>query len=269
VAEKIMVDLENKLIIAKPGITALDAEIELYSDLKEDWRSSTNGELAFEFPFDTTGGDPIGAGLNVGAYFFLRNELGWRIRPQEADHELKIAGNLYPKDAAYPMFVPTVGGYTVSIQIEKSSLTQKLIYGSGINQQDKDDLTEQIYDRGVSSFDQIAGNAVAAQQLRDNMDKIVDVVNCMPRIKKGEALEKFAFVMVSSTDHITPKVGLSVLVEVSIEGTGYTQAANSVVEIGGGAYRIDLIADEMDGSVILLRFSAPGADIRFVSLLPS
>jgi len=121
-AQKVTVDLTNKLIIAKAGVTGLDATIDLYSDLKEDWQTNAGGELAFEFPFGTTGGDPLPGGQNVGAYFFLRNDLGWRIRPDEADHELTISGNLYPTDSGLPMLVPTIGDYTVMIQIERSNL---------------------------------------------------------------------------------------------------------------------------------------------------
>lgn len=123
-ASKLTIDMPNRLIVAKPGVTDLDAAIDLYSDLKEDWLANANGETRMEFPVRTIGGDPLGAGLQAGAYFFLRNDLGWRIRPQEADHELVIVGNLYPESPAYDMFVPTLGAYTVAIKLERASLTQ-------------------------------------------------------------------------------------------------------------------------------------------------
>ena len=121
---KLTVNLGARLIILNPDVTELDAQVDFYSDLKEFWLASTNGEIAVEFPFRTIGGDPIGGGLKAGAFFFLRNDLGWRIRPQEANHELTINGNLYPEDANLPMFVPTVGNYTVTIGLNRSSLTQ-------------------------------------------------------------------------------------------------------------------------------------------------
>lgn len=123
-AQKVTVDLASKLVIAKAGVTSLAVGVDLYSDLKEDWVANAGGELAFEFPIRTIGGDPIGGGLNAGAFFFLRNDLGWRIRPDEVDHELRIAGNLYGEDAALPVFVPTVGDFTVTVMLERSSLTQ-------------------------------------------------------------------------------------------------------------------------------------------------
>jgi hypothetical protein len=123
-AQKVTVDLASKIIAVKPAVTSLDAEIDLYSDLKEDWLLNANGEFGFEFPFRTIGGDPLGGGLEAGAYFFLRNDLGWRIRPQEANHELTITGNLFAEDTAQPIFVPTTGNWTVSIRLQTSSLTQ-------------------------------------------------------------------------------------------------------------------------------------------------
>jgi len=124
-AVKVTVDLSNKLIIINSGITGLDAEVDLYSDLKADWIANANGELGFEFPFRTAGGDPLPGGLEAGAFFFMRNDLGWRIRPYEGDHELIITGNLYPEDKDLPMCVPTLGGYTVLVPWERSSLTQE------------------------------------------------------------------------------------------------------------------------------------------------
>jgi hypothetical protein len=97
----------------------------LYSDLKEDWIANLpSNSLGFEFPFRTVGGDPIGSGLNVGSYFFLRNDLGWRLRADEVNHQLMISGNLYPENISLPMFVPTIGSYVVTLILERSQLTQ-------------------------------------------------------------------------------------------------------------------------------------------------
>ena len=119
---KVSIDGVNKLIVVNGGITSLDTQIDLYSDWKEWMQTEDNAK--FLPAFRTTGGDLLPGGLGSGAYFFLRNDFGWRIRPQEADHELIIMGNLYPQDSAYPMFVPTLGEFTVALQLERSNLTQ-------------------------------------------------------------------------------------------------------------------------------------------------
>jgi len=132
-ANKVTVDLNNKLIIISEGITNLDTEVDLYSDLKEDWIANANGELGFEFPFESDGGRTLPYGLESGAYFYFKNGIGWRIRPFAADHELFIKGNLYPTDEAYPMFIPATDGHTVVVNLERSSLTQQAIVETGIS----------------------------------------------------------------------------------------------------------------------------------------
>lgn len=121
---KVTVEIVNRHIIVNPGIVALDVQTDLYSDLKNLWLTNASGEMSMEFPLRTIGGDSIGGGLKAGAFFFLRNDLGWRIQPQETDHELTILGNLYGEDVGLPLFDPTEGPYTVSIRLQTSSLTQ-------------------------------------------------------------------------------------------------------------------------------------------------
>jgi hypothetical protein len=149
-ANKLTVDLVNKLLIIDAGVTELDAQVDLYSDLKEDWIANAIGEASFTFPMTTTGGDPISATLNVGAYYFLRTDLGWRIRPAEEDHTLTVTGNLYSFDPDLPLFVPTLGNFTVAIQLEKSSLTQTSVSGSGVTAQDKLDIADAVLDEALS-----------------------------------------------------------------------------------------------------------------------
>jgi len=123
-SQKVTANVQSRLIVVEPGVTALDTQSDLYSALKEVWRTNANGEMRVDFPFRTIGGDPVGGGLSAGAYFFLRNDLDWRIRPQEANHELTITGNLFGESTDLPLFVPTLGAYTVSLRLASSSLTQ-------------------------------------------------------------------------------------------------------------------------------------------------
>lgn len=114
----------DKLIVVNNGITELDCKVDLYSDWKEFVISGSNAK--FRSAFRVFGGDPLGGDLKAGSFFFLQNQSGsdWRIRPFEGNHELVIVGNLYGEDTTLPLFVSTVGNYTVSIAIERSSLTQ-------------------------------------------------------------------------------------------------------------------------------------------------
>ena len=144
-AAKVDIDLVGRRIVVKAGVTALDATVDLYSDLKEEWVSDAGGASKLTFPFRTTGGDPLPGGLKLGAYFFLRNDIGWRIRPHEADHEMVVFGNLYPESAALPTFVPSLGDFTCVIMLERSSLTQVVVSGSGVTAQDKQDIHDKVW----------------------------------------------------------------------------------------------------------------------------
>ncbi|MFQ6062619.1 MAG: hypothetical protein ACE5J9_05530 [Methanosarcinales archaeon] len=143
---KVTFDGDNRLIIVNSGVTSLDVEVDLYSDGKEDWKTDPDLKK-LRFPFRVIGGDPLGAGLNAGAYFFLQNQAGadWRIRPQEADHELVITGNLYAEDASLPIFVPTLGDYTVTIRLETSSLTQEKEVPGTLSPSDKQDIANYVW----------------------------------------------------------------------------------------------------------------------------
>lgn len=116
---KFTVDGPARLLIAKAGITAVDVKIDLYSDAKEDW-AATESLMRFPFPFRTVGGDPIGGGKFFGDGYFLTN--GWKIRPQEASHELTVTGNLFLDSTEVGgIFVPTLGAFTVLATVERSA----------------------------------------------------------------------------------------------------------------------------------------------------
>lgn len=120
-------DGANKLIICDPGTVSFSAG-EVYSRWK-DWMTLEDNSK-FEVAFaNSVGGDPLGGGVSLGAYYFLTN--GWRIRPQEADHELNITGNLFPIPDTASLFAPTVGTYRVQIGMRTSSLTQQVFTGGG------------------------------------------------------------------------------------------------------------------------------------------
>ena len=109
---------------------SIDVKVDLYSDAKEDWLAEPS-YAGIEFPFLTIGGDDLGGGLTAGDYYFLRTDLGWRIRPYEATHEVTLVGNLYAVDPDDPLTTPVLGAYTVGVFFERSQLTQTLEINSG------------------------------------------------------------------------------------------------------------------------------------------
>ena len=85
-------------------------------------------------------------------------------------------------------------------------------------------------------------------------------------IRKNTALANFEFQMVDSTDHFSPKTGLTVTAERSIDGAAYGACANSPSEVSDGTYVIDLDASDLNGELITFKFTATGADPTYIEI---
>lgn len=105
----------NRIITLTAGgaIHTVDAQVDLYSDWKEWVQLAENSK--HPQAFDTSGGDPLTPGINAGSYYFLRNDLGWRIRPAEEDSNITMVGNLAARDGTLPILIPTIGNFTVGV----------------------------------------------------------------------------------------------------------------------------------------------------------
>ena len=108
-------DGDNLIITLTAGGVAhtVDVENDLYGAWKEWFIQSAN--TGYPPAFRVVGGDKLLPGLDAGAYFFLRNDLGWRIRPAEEDATINFTGNLIPQNGALPIVVATVGDFTVFV----------------------------------------------------------------------------------------------------------------------------------------------------------
>lgn len=118
--------IEFDLVTPVSSRVNANAQTDLYSDAKEDWLANP-ALMNFEFPFTTIGGNELSDVLEAGDYYFLRTDLGWRIRPNEADHTFTLTGNVYPIDPADDIIVPTSSAATVATILERSQLTQTVV----------------------------------------------------------------------------------------------------------------------------------------------
>lgn len=75
------------------------------------------------------GGDELGGGLLIPAYYFLLN--GWRVRPMEASHLLTITGNLFVDGGGQPV-VQTLGAFNVSVQYTVPVQAQAVSTGGAV-----------------------------------------------------------------------------------------------------------------------------------------
>ena len=140
---KVAFNGESKLIIVNSGANSLDIQIDLYSDWKEWIQESDNSK--FLAALRTVGGDPTIRTKQVAPYFFLMN--GWKIRPYEGDHTLTLIGNLFVDDSGTygsNIVVPTLGNYTVLVNMMTTSDAISLISGSGVTEQDKIDIKDLV-----------------------------------------------------------------------------------------------------------------------------
>lgn len=142
-AEKATFDGPNKIITIVNGETEIDAQRDLYSAWKR-W-VLINDNAKYLQAFRTVGGDPIGAGQTVSAYFFLLN--GWRVRSWEGDHFLTVDGNLFVDEGGSP-FIPTLGDHqiVISLVVSPQSITTSVTTTAGVlTQQDKADITNGVW----------------------------------------------------------------------------------------------------------------------------
>src|SRR3990167_2744352 len=86
-------------------------------------------------------------------------------------------------------------------------------------------------------------------------------------VKKNTALANFMFPMIDSTDNVTLKTGLTVTGEVSIDGAAFAGLTNSVSELASGVYQVNLAAIDLNGTNIMLKFTATGGDTRLIELI--
>ena len=95
------------LIIQLPSLGVYDVGADLYSQWKL-W-ARTGNNAGYLKAFDTTGGDDVGGGQNIAAYYFLRNDYGWRIKMPADDGEIKVIGQLFGRDANINIYQKTLG----------------------------------------------------------------------------------------------------------------------------------------------------------------
>lgn len=105
----------------------------------------------------------------------------------------------------------------------------------------------------------------------NNQDAVRFGLSSLPNgpteVKKNQALANFAFLLVSSADHVTPTAGLTVTATRSIDGGAFAACANSASSLASGIYTINLAAGDLNGTVITFLFAATGADSRYVTIV--
>lgn len=128
---KLYADTTNKVLVVTEapdvnGFVFVDAQEEVWSDLIIDWEGDVNLRK-HTFPVVAIGGDTISAG-KLGTTYVLRTP--WQITPYESDQDFVIDGNLFTESALTKLVLPTVGGYTVTVTRNLSTLVEVVESGT-------------------------------------------------------------------------------------------------------------------------------------------
>lgn len=83
-------------------------------------------------------------------------------------------------------------------------------------------------------------------------------------VKKNTALANFSFAMFDAAGD--PKAGETVTATRSLDGAAFAACANSVIEIASGGYKITLAATDLNGDVVLLKFTSAGAKTQLITI---
>jgi len=96
------------------GVLTLDVQVDIYSDMKEDWK--TNAALnKLKFPLlEPVGGNITKPPDKISPFYFFK--YGWTIRPYEADHTLYLQNAYLLVDGGGDPWRTTLGAYTVNVR---------------------------------------------------------------------------------------------------------------------------------------------------------
>lgn len=101
-------------------LISLDWDVDGWSRAVDDWETDLT-KRGHTFPLIAIGGQ-VTSGGKLGSTFLLRSP--WQIEPYEDDHEMIIEGNLFHEDAQTRLVLPTVGAFTVTVNMQTSTLVE-------------------------------------------------------------------------------------------------------------------------------------------------
>jgi len=173
---KVTFDGENKLILVNYGEIELDFREDVYSNWKEWLHDPNQDNEKYLEAISVVGGDPLPGDRALGATYFLEN--GWRMRTWEGDHELTVTGNVFTRSGD-PLFVPTLEGWTITINLNTSTLVETIFGQANIATGDIDAIASAVWnntiqgsDTGLTILNSIVADIAA---IPDNVwDEIID-----------------------------------------------------------------------------------------------
>lgn len=232
---------------------------DLYDTLATD--QATVGNMSRLILVKAAGKDDLGGGVKVGVTCTLQNtRLAFAARAGPSTVQCKVSGgNLVAVDAAGAALDPIMPTAFTQVVLAQSASPTLLTAGSAVTAQDKVDISDQVWDKAKAGH-------TGANTFGAALDAVKTRVDALPTpFLLNTARPGFHFVMIAASDHITPLAGLTVTGERNLDDT-WTPLDNPVSGIGNGVYKVDLSATDLSALVVTLRFTAVGADPRYITI---
>ena len=191
---------------------------------------------------------------------------------QFAGHAVQLDTNNYPYVDIKSIANATVNTSLAQIGINVvnwngSSVTDTVLGIPDVNVAYYNTQTAQTDSNNLPKVDSYyLANSGIQQVLPVNFSLMAIDVNGRAKIQSGfttnTAFNDFEFKMISSSDHISPAIGITVLAQRSINGGTFNYCTNaSATEIGSGIYYINLSAADLNGNAITFHFTPSGAGL--------
>ena len=113
------------------------------------------------------------------------------------------------------------------------------------------------------------GRSAAAVDLANSTDGLGALLQKIPRAilpQTNTAYSDIEFLMVDSTDHVTPKTGLTIGITRSIDGGAFGAGTGTAAEVANGVYQYDASQADMNGTIITFRYTGTAADDTFLTV---
>lgn len=111
----------NVIVEISTGGDNTISALEIFSEWKQWLLDGSPSLLGLPQAFTVLGGDPKTPTTELGQAFFMHSP-DWVFRPAELDHKLTIVGDIGVLGGVGSFLVPTLGGYTVLVELERSAL---------------------------------------------------------------------------------------------------------------------------------------------------
>jgi hypothetical protein len=169
--QKVTFDGPNKVIIVNQDVIELDFRVDVYSAWKEWVIDPNQSNPKYAAAISAIGGDTLPGDRQLGTTYFIEN--GWRMRTWEGNHSLTVTGNVFTREGE-PIFVPTLNPWTITINLNTSTLVETILPNISLGADDIDAVAVAVWAEDLSGT--TAGTRLIniANTAVDVWDEIID-----------------------------------------------------------------------------------------------